>query len=66
MLSKSEVMKILGVSKLTLLKWTNSNPPKIKGKKVKFGKKDYWVYSPAEVKRVKEKMKDFKPGIGWF
>lgn len=66
MLSRSEVEKMLGVSKLTLLKWTNSKPPKIKAKKVKFGTRTYWGYEAAEVNRVKEKMKKFKPGIGFF
>lgn len=67
MLSTTEVMEILGVTKATLIKWMESAPPKIKARSYKFGNRMYHGFSVAEVKRVKAKMnKKYVPGKGWF
>ena len=57
LLSFSETMKILGISKPTLYKWINAMPPKIKCRAYEIGKKNYYGFSRAEVNKVKFKMK---------
>lgn len=67
MLSSSEVMKVLGITKVTLYKWTNSRPPKIKAEKFKLMGRHYYGYSADEVKRVRALMKmKVKKGESWF
>lgn len=67
MLSTTEVMELLGITKATLFKWMESSPPKIKSRSYEFGKKKHYGFSVAEVKRVKAKMnKKYIPGKGWF
>ena len=67
MLSTTEAMEILGVTKATLMKWIECARPKIKSRKYQIGGRYFYGFSAAEVKRVKAKMnKKYVPGIGWF
>lgn len=65
MLSTGQVLKRLGVTRMTLYKWILLK--KIKARRHEIGGRVFLEFDPTEVDRVAAKMKEKrKPGKSWF
>lgn len=54
MLSSTEVMKILGITKITLYKWADRG--KLKARRYKIGTKTYYAFDQKDVDALKARM----------
>jgi len=57
LMTTGDVMKVLGITRMTLYNWMKAVPPKIHAARLGEGKRVFFAFEKSEVMRLKKLMK---------